>query len=343
MRRKAPCLLRDFTRALVYHLRMFIQRFALTIWRASTDALSYVTDFGARRTGSGIGYLYAVTTTLAFFGLLPFAIGAAIFAPHIETFANDQLTIVQDWYPDELVLAFSGGTLTTNVDEPYILDLPAQWRTMDEGEPTHAVVIDTSATSEDFGRYGTAVLLTKTAAVVQDDNGLRVFPYDELEEDFTINEALVAEGVLGLSAYTPSLPWIAWGLCLALLLVLPWIVGGAVWAMNLFFLLWASLLLWVVSSIMGRNHRYGTLYRLGLFGVTSSLLLNFALTMTGIEVPFAAYVLFFGWMIYVISVFPKRAPVVPAPLPPAAVLTKSAPAKKASPTKAEVKKPRKTA
>lgn len=306
---------------------MFIQRFALTIWRASTDALSYVTDFRARGTGSGMGYLYALATTLAFFGLLPFAIGIAVVAPRIETLANEQLAIAQRWYPDELVLTFTGGVLSTNANEPYVLDLPPEWGSMDEG-PAHAVVIDTSASIDDFDSYDTAVLLTRTSFVAQDDNGLRAYEYAEFEEDITVNEALVSEITTALGDITPMLPWIAWGLVLLLVLILPWIIGGVLWAMNLFFLLWATLLLWVVSSIMGRGLRYGELYRLGLFGVTSSLLLNFALTMVSVGVSWPAYVLFFGWMGYVLSRFPARASASIAPPPPAAIKKAPAPAKK---------------
>lgn len=86
-----------------------LSRFVMTVWRAATDARSYIEDFGKRRTGSGVGYLYWLCVTLAFFGLLPFAIGLAVLAPNARTFADTQLTVLQDWYPDELVLTRSPG------------------------------------------------------------------------------------------------------------------------------------------------------------------------------------------------------------------------------------------
>lgn len=319
---------------------MFIQRFALTIWRASTDAFSYVTEFSRRTTGSALGYLYALSVTLAFFGLLPFAIGLAVVAPNVETFANDQLATIQRWYPDELVLTLTGGVLSTNVQEPYALDLPTEWGEMDEGGPAHAIVIDTSASVDDFAARDTAVLLTRTYAVVKDDNGVRTFDYAEADgANLTVNEALVNEVTTGLTAYTPMLPWIAWGLVLALVLLLPWIAGGFMWLGTLFFLLWATVLTWIVSSIAGRGHRYGELYRLGLFGITSSALLSFALTMTSLPLGWATYVLFFAWMTYVITQFPRRASASVAPLPPAAA-KKPAPKKLAVAKKTAAKKPR---
>jgi hypothetical protein len=307
---------------------MFLQRFAITIWHASTDALSYVTDFSRRTTGSALGHLYALSVTLAFFGLLPFAIGVAAVAPSIRTLANDQLGVIQRWYPDELVLTLTGGVLSTNVQEPYVLDLPTEWRTVDADGPAHAIVIDTSASIDDFAARDTAVLLTRTSAVVQDDNGIRTFDYAEADgANLTVNEALVTDVTIGLSAYTPMLPWIASGLALALLLVLPWIGGGFLWLGNLFFLLWATVITWIISAIAGRGHRYGELYRLSLYGITNSALLSFALAMTGLPLGWATYILFFTWMTYVITQFPRRASASVAPVPPAAA-KKHVPAKK---------------
>jgi hypothetical protein len=306
-----------------------LSRFALTIWRASGDAFSYVADFAKRTTGSGLGYLYALRVTLAFFGLLPFAIGIAILAPHAGTFARTQLAALREWYPDELVLTVSGGVLSTNVEEPYVLDLPATWRSGDEGEPVHAVTIDTSASADDFASYDTAVLLTKTSAVVRDRNGLRVFQLSELKENVTVDEALVAGVTESLGRHTPALPWIAGGVAALLLVLLPWIVGGVAWLFSLLFLCWATAILWVVSAGMGRGMRYGELFRLGLFGVTNSAFLSFALTMTGLgSLRWTTYVLFFGWMVYVISRFPRRVSAAKSPLPPAATKAPATPPSK---------------
>lgn len=311
---------------------MFLQRFALTIWRASTDAFSYIDDFGKRRAGSGLGYLYALRTTLAFFGLLPFAIGLAFLAPKAETFANEQLAIIQNWYPDELVLTVTGGVLSTNANEPYVLDLPAEWDANGDDMPAHAIVIDTSAAADDFASYDTAVLLTAKSIVAKDDNGLRVYGYAEFEHNFIIDEATVATNVaLVRDNLAPKLPWIAWGLVLLLILVLPWIVGCLTWILSLLFLSWASGILWIASSIAGRGLRYGDIFRLGLFGITNSLLVGFALTMLSAGMAWPSYVLFFAWMGYVLSRFPARAKKTQAPPAPASAYVAKAAAPKKKP------------
>lgn len=320
---------------------MFIQRFALTIWRASTDAFSYVTEFSRRTTGSALGYLYVLSVTLAFFGLLPFAIGLAVIAPSIRTLADDQLAVLQRWYPDELVLTLSGDVLSTNVQEPYALDLPTEWGTTGENGPAHAIVIDTSASVDDFAARDTAILLTRTYAVVKDDNGVRTFDYAEADgANLIVNETLISELTTGLSTYTPMLPWIAAGIALALLLILPWIAGGIAWVSSLLFLLIIGTpMLWMFATAMGRRFTYWQLYHLGLFGLTSSLLLTFALSMTAISVPLLPNAVFIGWMAYVITRFPRRASASIAPLPPAAT-KKSAPKKQAAVQKPAAKKPR---
>jgi hypothetical protein len=182
-----------------------LSRFALTIWRASTDAFSYVADFAKRTAGSGLGYLYALRVTLAFFGLLPFAIGLAVVAPHAGTFARDQLATLRDWYPDDLVLTVTGGVLSTNAEEPVVLDLPAAWAGMDDGD-THAVVIDTSASIDDFDAYATRVLLTRTAAVVRDDNALRVIEYTESSPPPRAAACAMASSTGSASSASPTPP-----------------------------------------------------------------------------------------------------------------------------------------
>lgn len=310
-----------------------LTRFAMTIWRASTDALSYIDDFAKRRTGSGLAYNYWLRLTVAFFGLLPFAIGLAIVAPGIRGFADGQLRVLRDWYPDELVLTLTGGTLSTNVDEPYALDLPAEWGSRGPRDPGHAIVIDTNGSVEDFDSYDAAILLTDTAMVARKDNGLRVFPYAEWDANATIDQATVDAVASGAATYTPALPWIALAGVLLLLLVLPWIGAGVAWLLGLLFLSWATLVVMLAAALMGRRMRYGEAFRLGLFGVTSSVLLSFALGMTGVTVPLLPMLLFFGWMVYVVSRFPRHEPAGPPPAPvkarPTGAAPKRAPAKKA--------------
>lgn len=319
----------------------------MTIWRAMIDAPSYVSEFAAKRTSTAIGYLYFVNTLLAFFMLLPFAIGMAVLAPSARTIANEQLRIAKDWYPDDLMLTISGGVLTTNSDGPVILDLPSEWSAMNEDTSMHAVVIDTNASVDDFASLGTYVLMTRSSLVIQDEQGMRIYPFSDMESDtpIIINEELVTELTDALRSYTPMLPWLLALLVALFLALLPWLVGFFLWTGNLFFLLWASLLLLIVSAAMGKGLRYGQLYRLGAYGVTNSLLLGFALTMTSLAIPWGTYVLFFAWMIFVLSRFPQGSTIVhAAPLPPAAttaMMGKSTPSAKSKTAKAAVKKPTK--
>lgn len=304
---------------------MFVH-FFMTIWRAMIDASSYVTEFAAKRTSSGILYLYFLCTTLAFFTLLPLAIGLAVVSPSARTFAEDQLTVVQNWYPDELVLTISGGVLTTNQPNPVILDIPAEWDggTRNMGEPAHAVVIDTDASIDDFGSYGTYVLMTRTALVAQSDREIRVYPFSDMDstEPMVIDEDLVTEMTTALRGFTPMLPWILVLCAFLLVTILPWVGGFFSWLGTMFFLLWASFLLLIVSGAMGRGLRYGQLYRLGCYGVTSSMILSFAFGMLGLGgMWLLTYAVFFAWMIFVLSRFPQgSATVMRAPAPPAATM-----------------------
>lgn len=296
-----------------------LTRFALTIWRAATDAGAYVVDFATRRTGSAIGYLYALVTMLAFFSLLPFSIGLGIFAPATDSFALHQLNVIKNWYPDELVITVSGGVLRTNVEEPYILDLPAEWSALrEDGAPTHFIVIDTDATFDDFDSYDTRILLTSTYAVAREDQGRRTFHYDDGNNDsVTITKTIVTDTADELSTFAPYLPVATLILAIALAIILPFIVGGLVWGMKLFFLAWATLILWIASVLMSRSFRYGPLFRLATYGITGSLLVEFAMTMLRIQIWWVTWVVFFVWMIVVLSQFPPTTALPPPPAAPA--------------------------
>ncbi len=310
-----------------------LSRFALTIWRASTDRLAYVDDFAKRRTGSGLGYLYWLCLTISFFALLPIAIGLAFITPRAEKFANDQLTILQNWYPDDLVVTISGGVLSTNRKERVVLDLPQEWQMAeqwtsdmdDENEwPTHAISIDTAASVDDFESFDTFILLTKTSMVAKDDNGLRIYRFAEIDDNMVVNEAHLADIVGDLREVTPALPWIGWIGVFSFILVIPWILGGIVWALNLLFLLWGTLIIQLFASIVGRHLPYKTLYRLGLFGLTSSILASFAIEMTSLPLAWVPWALFCVWMGAIVTVFPRSAPKPRSvPLPPAATMKKA--------------------
>lgn len=311
-----------------------LTRFAMTVWTSMIDARAYSSDFLRRRTGSALGYLYWLCVVLAFFGLLPLAIGMAMFAPSSRTLADTHLGVLRNWYPDDLEISISNGTLSTNKPEPVIFDLPQEWNSLrDENMPSHVLIIDTKASIDDFASMDTVVLLTAKNIIVRGENKTEIHDFGNAKEDMAIDKHFVDGIVDTLVTYTPSLPWILGGIVALSLLVLPWIVGGMLWLGTLFFLLWATLIMWACSALMGRGLRYGELYRLGVFGVTSSMLVSFIERMIGMSAPMLSSIVFFAWMIVVLSKFPKKAATRAAvPLPPAAMATKKPAPKKSQKT-----------
>jgi len=308
-----------------------LTRFAMTVWTSMIDARAYSSDFLRRRTGSALGYLYWLCVVLAFFGLLPFVIGIAMFAPSSRTLADTHLGVLRQWYPDDLEISISNGTLSTNKPEPVVFDLPPEWNNVrDENMPAHILVIDTAASIDDFASMDTVMLLTAKSIIVRGDNKTEIRDFGDVKEDVTINKQFVNGIVDNLATFTPALPWIAGCIVALSLLVFPWIVGGMLWLGTLFFLLWATLITWACSALMGRGLRYGELYRLGAFGVTSSMLASFVERMIGMSAPMLSSIVFYAWMIVVLSKFPKKTtPRAAVPLPPAAMATKK-PASKQS-------------
>lgn len=298
------------------------KRFFTTIWTALTDTHAYVDIFARKRIGNGMGYLYWLCVTVTFLAVLPLAIGLIYVTPKSEAFINTHLTVAQNLYPDDLVITLSGGILSTNQDEPVLITLPAEWQSGTE-EFTHLVVIDTDATVDDYDAYDTGILLTETAAVARDEKSIRIFTYSELSaemeegqklEPIIINEELVGQAVTGMRAFATYVPWILSALVLILLLAAPFIGGGILWIANVIFLAWATIILWIISALMGRHHRYGELYTLGLFGVTGPLILNNVDDyIGGVNLSYLPWLYFLVWMIVIISQFTRRAPIIVAP------------------------------
>ncbi|OGJ58070.1 hypothetical protein A2881_05000 [Candidatus Peribacteria bacterium RIFCSPHIGHO2_01_FULL_55_13] len=253
-----------------------------------------------------------------------FALQATVFMPQIKEWIGEAKQTVPDLYPVELVLTFSGAELSTNVEEPYVLPLPPKWEAAllssedeqdeedDEDEPqfTHLLVIDTTATVEEYPEYETAVLLTKTAVIARDDNGLRVVFYREFQKPGTspiiINRELYNEVTAKALPFLDFIPAIIFTLAVFAVLLLPWIAAPFILLGYLLYLLVFTLLAWVLAAIMSRKFTYGELYKLGMYGLTPAILIEWVLHWfhTGIAMLFS--LIFLVTMGIVIHAFPKK-------------------------------------
>lgn len=242
---------------------------------------------------------------------------------------------LRNFYPAELVLTLKDGTVTTNVRQPYYID-PTFWEMVrekkadDKEGPEHFITINTRAAIDDFADYNTAILITRTHVVMQNDHQLRAYDLADIDKDMVINKQVYDGFVSAAVPFIRMIPaWVDIAVIIGLILM-PFIGAGVSWVWHLFTLLIWSFVFWAVSAIMGKGLRYWQIYRLGIYGLTLPVILStFLGFLPGIGLASSAV-----FVIFMLVVLTK----MPRPTMPAHVVTK----KITSPRKKAVKKKAKT-
>lgn len=257
------------------------------------------------------GYLYFLLVTISYVIFGSMLLTFWLFLPRLTDAVEEGMQQAPSWYPPELVLTFStGGELTTNVQEPYVVTSLDPILSFQRQEPvsrmfSHMLTIDTSANIEDFYDYDSHILFTKYAFAGHDKNeGLRSFFYRQFMQDAT--EPLIVDYALYLvvlervSPYVAWIPWIAGIGGTLSLLVVPWITAffWSLWL--LFFLALLTLGSWVFSALQKRTLSYGRLYVYGMYVLTLPLIVTPIIDLLlGVEIAFLFTILFFVmmWMV----------------------------------------------
>ncbi len=187
------------------------------------------------------------------------------------------------YYPDELEVKIVGGHATTTVPEPYYLPLPLFLQSVmgTSGDLRFLGVIDmkTPVSLEQFKNYQSFFWLSENALVVEDGGNVRVNMLDPTM-NYTVNESNLR--VL----LTRAEPYFKFVAPVAVLLVFLAMVGAFI--LNLFYLIFAALLVFLLGKFWKKGWRYGTAYRIALHATTLPLLLSAMFSMVGLgaELPF---------------------------------------------------------
>lgn len=101
------------------------------------------------------------------------------------------------WYPKELVVTLKNGEATANVDEPFLIDIPEDWRGPNDTAKFLAVIRTQEPFSTDmFDELSTYIVVAQNATAMRQSNGqLRVYPYTSLP-DATIDYAFFRSGAV---------------------------------------------------------------------------------------------------------------------------------------------------
>ena len=120
-----------------------LKTFAHRVWISATAPASYA-QFLKQNFSAGVKYLYALLLTISAFWVIFGLIAFSIAFPTLRGAFAEIREELPGFYPQELVVTLKDGEISTNVREPYFIDVPKRWEKILAGSYyKHFVAFDT--------------------------------------------------------------------------------------------------------------------------------------------------------------------------------------------------------
>ena len=212
-------------------------------------------------------YFYALASVLAVIVTAQFSFQVI---PNLTAFLASLGPEIVNSYPNELILTIKNGQASSNVAEPYFIKTPESMRNENyRNVPVtdNFIVIDTKNqfTEENFTKYNTLAVVTKTSLAFRKDNGgIEIKPLSEIP-DWTIDRASVASFVGKIQPFIKFA-----GPFFVLISFIGFMLS---FSAELIYLLFAALLIWVIAKVKKFPLGYKQSYQAGLHIITLPLLL----------------------------------------------------------------------
>jgi hypothetical protein len=217
--------------------------------------------------------------------------------PYLKNLKDDLPSL----YPKELEIEIIDGKVTTNVDEPYFVELkpevfPEELEKGLNNQPVQNIlVIDTQANPSDIKDYQTFALLTKEdVSFIAERNEIRIQSLEEVEE-FKVNRQIVNDF---WQEVVPYLQWFSIGILVFILIMIPifTIIGRLIWVAIF------SLISLLAAKIMKHQLNYKSALKINLYAVTLPTVIAAAFMLFGADpkIPFfqAIILLIFNLIIF---------------------------------------------
>ncbi|MFA5136732.1 MAG: DUF1189 family protein [Patescibacteria group bacterium] len=273
-----------------------------TFWRTGfkslTDPEYYSHILKARFTFS-FKYLFLLLFFVFLVKTIFIALNMTPLLPKVPSYVKDSKEILKNLYPPGLTIMVKNGILRTNVDEPYFIPFPKKLNIKD----TYLAVIDTQAQLNEAQKYKTVFFVTKNAILYPDtrsSGGYKVFFLNKYDKLIILNQDSYNRIYNGIVPYFKYLPVVIYGVFVLTFLLLP--VFGALLYMSgiMMYLIILTFVLFIIARLLKKNVHYGQLYRMGMHGITFSILFDLAKSTIGITIPYTFVLPFFAWMIIVL-------------------------------------------
>jgi maltodextrin utilization protein YvdJ len=221
------------------------------------------------------------------------------------------------YYPDELEVRIINGHASSTVTEPYFLPIPDMLKGSigDNSSSTQNLgVIDTQtpASLERFQSYNVLFWVSGNALVVRDQQGgLRISPFS-LDFNYIVNEKVLHD-LIGIAQ--PFFKFVA-----PIVVLVLFIAMLLMFAVELVYLLFSALLVFIMGRLLKQRWSYGTAFRICLHAVTLPLLLSVALSLVHLDIeslPFLSTLILLGVVYFNLGNVSSETRVIPdeAPAP----------------------------
>lgn len=250
-------------------IRSFLINFFITL-KGSLYELSFYREHVNTPFYEVVKYLYLLVVLSLIIGSIKTTIFFLPQVPELGSMFNKFKSFFKVAYPENLVLTFKDGELNSNLDYPVYFDSAFLSGSRKE---IHFIGVYTKASTDDFLKYNTGILLTKKALISRNDSGgYEVHPYDK-KLNLIIDKSKYDFWVAKITPYLDVLPKIAIFLTALYLLFSPFLVAPFVVVGKLFMVLFTTIFFLALAKTLKKNLTYRQLYRIGLYAVTIQVIL----------------------------------------------------------------------
>jgi len=224
-------------------------------------------------------YFLALTGLLALIATILFSFETL---PGIIDFVSGLESKVLGYYPSELEITIKNGKVTTNVEEPYFIKMPEEFKSASndsENKPAETapnpeemenlLVIDTKSplTVDLFKSYKTAALLGHDSLIYYKDSGVVNVQSLSKASDVVINKTQVSSVLSEFMPYIKALPII-----LVPIVFIGVLIGSILG--YLVYLIFGALIIWILAMIKNKKLSYSKAYQIGLHAITLGVILE---------------------------------------------------------------------
>lgn len=256
----------------------------------------------------------------------------------IPNFVPNLYTVLQDFYPQGLVIEVKDNKVSTNQPNPVYFDIPESFFTVTgvskETEDykvfkeyiEHIGVIDTSANADEFLNYKTLFLVTEDKiAYIDSDNstggayqGIENYKVSKITgvEDTTITQSKYNAFLNTAKPYLQNLPNYAKRLIVGFAVAFPFLftIMGLIY--YLVVLVFYSLISLLLNKLLNKGYSFEELYKMGMHAVGYLLVINMATFFIAPLFPFLGILVFGVVMLVILSSLPSKGKNFDAPNKP---------------------------